>query len=251
MSVDAVSMMTPMFSSPADSRAELARKDPHQAALEFERLLVGQLLDQIPIPGLEGTQAGTFLSMVHDAMAHQIVDSGGLGLADEIERALVRRGGAPDPAPAPLPARRSPASAITSGFGYRTDPIDHTRKFHDGLDLAAPAGTAIHVLRPGVVTFAGRAGGYGNLVVVDHGGGLETRYGHCASLSVAPGDRVEVGDVVGTVGSTGRSTGPHLHYEVRRDGIPVDPETPVSDPKGPPNPIRGEDQNAPTPEESP
>jgi murein DD-endopeptidase MepM/ murein hydrolase activator NlpD len=199
------------------------------------------MLDQMPIPGLEGTEAGQFLSLIHDALAQQLVSAGGLGLADQIEQAMGRdRSGT-----------GTGTGTVTSGFGYRPDPLDRTRKFHDGIDLAAPEGSPIHVLRPGVVTFAGKAGGYGNLVVVDHGDGLETRYGHCASLAVKPGDRVSAGDTVATVGSTGRSTGPHVHYEVRRDGIPVDPTEVIGGPKAIGGAIRGVGQRPPADEDSP
>jgi len=94
---------------------------------------------------------------------------------------------------------------------------------HDGVDVAAPRGTAIPVGRAGVVVRAEKAGGYGNLVVVDHGDGVQTRYAHCDRLDVVPGQQLEAGQVVGTVGSTGRSTGPHLHFEVRIEDQAVDP----------------------------
>ncbi|MEQ1568375.1 MAG: peptidoglycan DD-metalloendopeptidase family protein [Myxococcota bacterium] len=240
-----MSTLAPLLSDAAPTKA-----DPKDAAAQFERLLIGQLLNEMPIPGLEGTQAGAFLSMVHDALAEQLVRAGGLGLADEIEAAMRDRP-RPDAATAPAPKPR-----VSSGFGYRVDPFDHTRRFHAGQDHAATEGTSIRAPRDGVVTFAGRSGGYGNLVVVDHGGGLETRYAHCASLEVAPGAPVAAGSVIATVGSTGRSTGPHVHFEVRRDGIAVDPalddlgfaaaqqavENPVEVAKGIDRPIRGEQQ---------
>jgi murein DD-endopeptidase MepM/ murein hydrolase activator NlpD len=112
---------------------------------------------------------------------------------------------------------------ITSGFGYRTHPIFHVRKMHTGVDIGAKYGTPIHAAGGGVVVFAGRWGGYGNCVIVDHGGGLATLYGHCSSLSVGEGQTVKQGQTIARVGSTGLSTGPHLHFETRRNGRPVNP----------------------------
>jgi murein DD-endopeptidase MepM/ murein hydrolase activator NlpD len=105
---------------------------------------------------------------------------------------------------------------LTSGFGPRWG------RMHEGIDIAAPTGTPIRSAAAGTVVFAGWAGGYGNLVVVDHGGGLATAYGHQSAIFVTAG-HVEQGRVLGAVGSTGNSTGPHLHFEVRISGAPVDP----------------------------
>jgi len=115
------------------------------------------------------------------------------------------------------------AGHITSGFGYRTHPIFHVRKLHTGVDIGAAYGAAIHAAGGGVVVFAGRWGGYGNCVIIDHGGGLATLYGHCSSLSVSEGQEVKQGQKIAAVGSTGLSTGPHLHFETRRNGRPVSP----------------------------
>jgi murein DD-endopeptidase MepM/ murein hydrolase activator NlpD len=93
---------------------------------------------------------------------------------------------------------------------------------HEGIDIAAPVGTAIHAAAAGTIVYAGWAEGYGNLVVIDHGGGLATAYGHQSAIYVM-GGQVSQGQVIGAVGSTGHSTGPHLHFEVRLNGEPVDP----------------------------
>ncbi len=112
---------------------------------------------------------------------------------------------------------------ITSGFGYRTHPIFRVRRMHTGVDIAAASGTPIHAAAGGTVVFAGRWGGYGNCVIIDHGGGLATLYGHCSSLAVGEGNSVKQGQTIAYVGSTGLATGPHLHFETRRNGRPVDP----------------------------
>ena len=115
------------------------------------------------------------------------------------------------------------AGRVTSRFGARRDPLTGARSTHPGVDVGAPAGTPIRAPAGGVVLSAGPRGGYGNAVEIDHGDGLVTLYGHAADLLVSAGDFVEPGQAIATVGSTGRSTGPHLHFEVRQGGRPVDP----------------------------
>ncbi|AOL93199.1 Murein DD-endopeptidase MepM, murein hydrolase activator NlpD [Porphyrobacter sp. LM 6] len=112
---------------------------------------------------------------------------------------------------------------LTSGFGYRFHPLSGRYQPHAGVDLAAPTGTPVIATADGVVDVAGWSGGYGLLVAVNHGGAVETRYGHLSGVAVAPGESVKKGQVIGYVGSTGRSTGPHLHYEVREGQVAVDP----------------------------
>ena len=112
---------------------------------------------------------------------------------------------------------------VTSGFGYRIHPIFGTKKLHTGWDMTASAGTPIVAAASGVVVSAGVRGGYGNAVVIDHGGGVATLYAHQSSLAVSAGQSVERGQVIGYVGCTGYCTGPHLHFEVRLGGSPVDP----------------------------
>ena len=113
---------------------------------------------------------------------------------------------------------------LSSGFGVRVHPILKIEKQHLGLDFTAPIGTESHVTGDGRVTFAGyNTSGYGNHVVVDHGFGYETLYGHLSSVKVRQGQLVKRGDVIGLVGNTGLSSGPHLHYEVRKDGAHMDP----------------------------
>jgi len=113
---------------------------------------------------------------------------------------------------------------LTSPFGYRPDPFLGRLMLHPGVDLAEPYGAEIHAAAAGRVVHAGPAGGYGIMVEIDHGNGLATRYAHMSEVLVEEGEAVDKGAVLGRLGSTGRSTGPHLHYEVRVDGEPVDPE---------------------------
>ncbi|MFL6196885.1 MAG: peptidoglycan DD-metalloendopeptidase family protein [Thermoanaerobaculia bacterium] len=112
---------------------------------------------------------------------------------------------------------------FTSGFGFRSDPLTHGRGAHQGVDIAAAPGQPVHASADGVVIRAGEIGGLGQAVFVAHGFGVTTRYGHMSRIDVRPGQRVKRGDIVGRVGNTGRSTGYHLHYEVRVDGDPVNP----------------------------
>jgi murein DD-endopeptidase MepM/ murein hydrolase activator NlpD len=112
---------------------------------------------------------------------------------------------------------------VTSDFGQRLDPYTAERVMHEGLDIAAPAGRDVESPADGTVVFAGLEGGYGNVVVIDHGYGIKTRFGHLSQLMVKAGQRVKRGDTIAAVGNTGRSTGPHLHYEVRVNGVPANP----------------------------
>ncbi len=112
---------------------------------------------------------------------------------------------------------------VTSDFGQRLDPYTADRVMHGGIDIAAPHGKEVYAPSDGTVVFAGLEGGYGNVLVIDHGYGIKTRYGHLAKMLVKAGDKVKRGALIAAVGNTGRSTGPHLHYEVRVNGIPQNP----------------------------
>lgn len=114
---------------------------------------------------------------------------------------------------------------LTSSFGQRTSPFTGKLQMHEGLDIAARPGTPVKATADGVVIYSGWKSDYGNLVTIDHGYGYRTRYAHMSKIYVKNGRRVHRGDVVGAVGSTGRSTGPHLHYEVKVRGLPVNPKT--------------------------
>lgn len=121
------------------------------------------------------------------------------------------------------PAIRPVRGWITSKFGYRQSPFTGKREFHRGLDIANQKGTPIVATADGVVSFASQKGLLGNLVVIDHGHGIMTRYGHLDTMTVQAGERVKRGQIVAKMGNSGRSTGPHLHYELRLNGVPINP----------------------------
>nr|WP_311028893.1 M23 family metallopeptidase [Mesorhizobium sp. WR6] len=120
-------------------------------------------------------------------------------------------------------ANPAPGAVVTSAFGVRRDPILGVSALHPGIDFRDAIGSNVPATAAGVVTRASRAGGYGNMVEIDHGGGYSTRYAHLSEIDVKVGDKVARGETIGKSGSTGRSTGPHLHYEVRHNGKAVDP----------------------------
>ncbi len=126
--------------------------------------------------------------------------------------------------PAIQPVSNKELRRIGSYFGYRTDPFYKIQKFHEGLDFSAPVGTEVHVTGDGMITKVERSRvGYGNVIEVDHGYGYKTVYAHLSKFNVQRGERVKRGQVIGFIGNTGKSTSPHLHYEVHRNGVPVDP----------------------------
>jgi murein DD-endopeptidase MepM/ murein hydrolase activator NlpD len=200
-----------------------------------------------------GSAAGAEMhgQMFIDTLADAVAKGDGLGIARMLERTLGKSAGAageegedvasgPAERPHPLaphPAAFAPTSAtppdggpglptgmrMTSGYGPRADPLEGDHRFHTGVDFAAPEGAPIRAVAPGTVRSAGPRGGYGNAIEIDHGGGVTTLYGHASALEVTPGQHVAAGDEVGRVGHSGRATGPHLHFEVRHGGQPVDP----------------------------
>ena len=126
--------------------------------------------------------------------------------------------------PAIQPVSNKDLKRIASGYGYRIDPVYKTVKLHPGLDFTAPAGTPIYATADGIIEFAGNRGdGYGNNVIINHGFGYKTLYGHMYRIKTRSGQRVKRGEVIGWVGSTGKSTGPHCHYEVIKNGNKIDP----------------------------
>ncbi|WP_374550557.1 M23 family metallopeptidase [Flavobacterium sp.] len=126
--------------------------------------------------------------------------------------------------PAIQPVKNEQLKRMASGFGYRTDPFTKARKMHEGMDFTAPTGTPIYATGDGVIKRADNtASGYGNHIVIQHGYGYETLYGHLSKYNCRAGQRVKRGDIIGYVGSTGRSEAPHLHYEVHKEGKVVNP----------------------------
>jgi murein DD-endopeptidase MepM/ murein hydrolase activator NlpD len=211
---------------------------------------------------LDGGFAGdTFKQMLDEAIADKMTAAGGIGLTSMFAKQLGSAGGSPEVAHAPTPpiANLPPnlahpipthagASSLdpspsdtpshpdgmprfllpvagrpTSGYGLRTDPVHGKSIHHAGFDLASTAGTEVAAAARGTVVHAGPAGTYGNLVTLRHDNGFETRYAHLSAVDVQVGDQIEAGQGVGKVGSTGHSTGPHLHFEIRQDGRPIDP----------------------------
>ena len=141
----------------------------------------------------------------------------------DLDEALARLEGAKALAKAVPIANPVPGMPVSSPFGARRDPLLGMMAFHSGMDFRAISGSSVLATANGTVTAADYTGGYGNMVEVDHGNGLSTRYGHMSQILVSAGQHVNSGDVLGKVGSTGRSTGPHLHYEVRKNGNAINP----------------------------
>ena len=126
--------------------------------------------------------------------------------------------------PAIQPLSNKDLTRIASGFGYRIHPIYKTLRMHSGIDFTAPIGTPLYATGDGVIErLKGKMSGYGKVVVIDHGYGYESLYAHMSKIIVKPGEKVKRGQVIGYVGNTGRSTGPHCHYEIRKNGAPVNP----------------------------
>ncbi len=151
----------------------------------------------------------------------------GGGSAAFRERMMAWSDAAQDPAPPLPPIRQAAPDArlprLSSVFGYRGDPLLGTHRMHAGIDIPGPSGTPVQASAGGIVRFAGTAGGYGNMVEIDHGGGLRTRYAHLSRILVHSGDPIARRQTIGLMGSTGRSTGSHLHFEVRANGMASDP----------------------------
>jgi len=231
-----------------------------KVAEEFEAVFIAQLLkimrETIEESGMEGSGFGKsiYTELFDQEIALSMARRGALGIGDLIYKSFADREpvNSQEPVeqarqsrtvsrPATENSNKLPASdaaeyeqgistpflplnaPVSSAFGVRKDPFTGTQRFHKGVDLAAPAGTPVVAALPGKVVSAGYESGYGNTVLVEHDGGLQTRYGHLASVNVKAGDIVTSDDMLGKVGSTGRSTGAHLHFEVIRMGTPVDP----------------------------
>lgn len=233
--------------------------DLDQASRAVEALVLKQLLVASGAFKI-GSGAGSHIhaDLFVDTLAQELAKAGGLGFREALlghlgEQQAVpgnevggpvgrfARSGVPGnevgAPPAPLrPSARAPEAAsfdptelvlggarVSSGFGTRADPFHGGASHHRGVDVAAAEGSEILAAADGVVRFSGDRGGYGNTVVLDHGGGVTTLYAHASELSVEEGERVLKGQIIGRVGSTGRATGDHLHFEVRVDDRPISP----------------------------
>jgi len=168
----------------------------------------------------EGAVGGPFVPLDEDADPEAFRSNVDLITAQIDQFATLRRAAAALPLTRPMPS-----APITSGFGARMDPFLHRLAMHSGVDFRAPIGSPVRATAAGKVVTAQYAGGYGYMVEIDHGGGVVTRYGHLSRILTKAGAHVEAGAVIGRTGSTGRSTGPHLHYEVRVNGRAIDPMT--------------------------
>jgi murein DD-endopeptidase MepM/ murein hydrolase activator NlpD len=214
---------------------EADRARVREAARALEGLIVKQLVSASgAFKGGDAAGAGIREDLFASTLARALVDGGGIGLAAQVERSLL--GEAPPPAPGPGPQLLPPASGprlppagpamggrVSSPFGLRADPITGRPALHHGLDLAAPEGSEIRAALDGVVRRAGPRGDYGLAVELSHGDGMTTLYAHASELLVQDGERVTRGQVIARVGQTGRTTGPHLHLEVRKENRPMDP----------------------------
>ena len=188
-----------------------------EASRALESLVVKQLVTASKaFTGGEGAGSAIRADMFADALADAMVKGGGIGLARQIERSVM-----PDPADATPTPTATPR--VTSAFGLRHDPFDGHLTRHAGVDLAAQEGEDIRAAAGGVVLRAGARGGYGDAVEIDHGGGVTTLYAHASELLVREGEQVAPGQPIARVGQTGRATGAHLHFELRKGGRPVDP----------------------------
>jgi murein DD-endopeptidase MepM/ murein hydrolase activator NlpD len=176
------------------------------------------LRDVSPHAQSEGAMGGPLLPP-HAASATRFEDM--LIRADRaiVQASLTRHVTARLPLSRPLPTEHD----ITSSFGTRIDPFTRSFAMHSGIDFRAPTGTPVRATAPGKVIEAGPNGGYGRMIEIDHGHGISTRYAHLSSIAVNEGDTIRKGQIIGAVGSTGRSTGPHLHYEIRIDEDASDP----------------------------
>jgi murein DD-endopeptidase MepM/ murein hydrolase activator NlpD len=198
-----------------DEQRGTPEKSEHGFEEVFARLLVQEVKKAMPEgSGMGGGMMDMLSPILDEALVSALVDAG----------VSPQKG-----ATTTMPARKTQIHGLVDGgrvssrFGKRIDPLTHAHRNHDGVDIAAARGSSIRAARPGQVTFAGRRGGYGNLVIIDHGHGMESRYAHCDRILVREGDTIQGDAAIATVGSTGRSTGPHLHFEVRKDGSAVDP----------------------------
>jgi murein DD-endopeptidase MepM/ murein hydrolase activator NlpD len=219
-------------------------KTAAEGARTLESILLKQLIqDSGAFHGMSQAGGKIYGEMFCDALANAVAQGGGIGIAKLVEGSFEKGASATpagnrDPNVAGeflfdrstkvtegSPVATNVAPEVSSGFGVRHDPINGSQRFHTGVDVAAQEGSPVLAAAPGVVRRVGPRGGYGNAVEIDNGNGISTLYGHASTLTVKEGDSVKAGDPVALVGHTGRATGSHLHFEVRKDGKPIDPQS--------------------------
>ena len=208
-------------------------KSTREAGAAFESylytFLAKNLRSTVPDGPFSSGAMATFSELFDQEIGRQVGEAGLLGLSAQLEQSLALHGldgSAVQPKVLPQDGAHPELGVdgvLTSGFGMRADPVHGKGRFHHGVDIGARMGAPIHAVQPGKVIFAGQSGGFGNLVVLDHGDGLVTRYAHCSQIGVVEGQQVGENEVIGAVGATGRATGPHLHVEVRKNGEALDP----------------------------
>ena len=204
--------------------AQKQQADDARAQAEATKIQIDELYaqEQAARNAAAQAQAG-YEASAAEYSAHQIELEAEKAAEDAKVRALIESAGDGPPMGNGQFLRPVGNAPITSGFGYRTDPVSGASAFHAGIDFGASCGTPIKAAGNGTVISAGWQGGYGNATIINHGGGMATLYGHQSAFAVGAGQSVTAGQVIGYVGSTGKSTGCHLHFEVRVSGNPVDP----------------------------
>jgi murein DD-endopeptidase MepM/ murein hydrolase activator NlpD len=244
---DSINTLKPLNAPIGATSSDTDRSKIQAMAQQFESLLLAQMMREMKQSmapesdeqGLGGSIMGdTFLSELGLALSR----AGGVGMskvlvdgftknlpvAGEVENAGAASSLLPltpgDVADLLPLTPKATSMKISSDFGWRNDPIDGRQRFHAGTDLRLAYGRDVRAAAAGVVTFAGNQGGYGTSVTVRHSDGIETRYAHLSAMDVREGDQVSAGQVIARSGNTGRTTGPHLHFEVRQNGRPVDPD---------------------------
>ncbi|NOY52381.1 MAG: peptidoglycan DD-metalloendopeptidase family protein [Deltaproteobacteria bacterium] len=217
------------------------KKEAIKAGHEFESFLLTYMIKKMRDTVMQSDLLGNrkaeniYRSMLDEQIAHELSQRGGLGLADMISRQLERQTGARHASPLKVESSLqgvghlnqdlglTVSAQISSGYGWRRDPFTGERKWHDGIDIALPAGSPVRAAGNGKVIFSGEIRGYGKVVILRHAGGVETVYAHNQENECREGEYVRKGEILGRVGCTGRATGPHLHFEIRKAGKAVNP----------------------------
>jgi murein DD-endopeptidase MepM/ murein hydrolase activator NlpD len=211
-----------------DGKAADTPQERRRLAQEFTSFLYLEVLKAmratLPEGGLgesESLSRDIYTAMLDAEVARLMAKRDNSGLVTTVEKFLEK---APAKISSEPPKPPAAAGTVSSLFGPRTDPLNGASRFHQGVDIAAPAGTEVKAAAAGKVAFSGWLDGYGNVVDVDHGNGWVSRYGHNQENLARQGEQVEAGQAIAVVGSSGRATGPHVHFELRKWGKPVNPE---------------------------